>query len=268
MSTPHARVLQWHAGALLPAHDAHTAPAPLLVADSWLTVDGATRGLELHRARFAAGVAAQRGDAAPAADELDAFWRAVAAALPRESRLFPRVELVGDPGAARPRLQLRLRPAPTTHATITLASHSGADPRTHPTIKGPDLEAMQQLRAQAQARGADEAVLLVDGQLIEGATTALLWWNGDTLVTVPDWLPRVSSVTELSIRALAAALGTEVVEYLATPEELDHKEIWAVNALHGIRLVTEWLDGPTPAAEPGRHSRWRRGLDALRRPAT
>ncbi len=281
MPTPDARVFHWRAGALLPATSAQpeasddapraTArpePDTLLVADSWLTVDGATRGLELHRARFVAGVEVQLGGAAPAAAELNDFWAAVAATLPREGRLFPRAELVSGPNTAPPRLQLRLRPAPATHTTITLATHHGADPRTQPTIKGPDLDSLQLLRAPAQAVGADEAVLLVDGRLVEGATTALLWWNGDTLVTVPSWVPRVSSVTELSIRALATALGTEVVEYLATPEELDHKEIWAVNALHGIRLVTAWSDGPTPAAEPGRHARWRRGLDALRRPAT
>src|SRR5687767_12433111 len=73
------------------------------VADSWLVDDGRVRGLERHWARFAAEVRALGGpDPAP-------FAAAVAAALPREGRWFPRVELRLDGG---PRLGLLLRPAP------------------------------------------------------------------------------------------------------------------------------------------------------------
>mgnify|MGYP003418428798 CR=1 FL=1 len=241
MSTPAARMFQWRGGELVPTITDEGEAVRLLAADSWLTVDGSTRGLELHRQRFTAAVEAQLGTRTPPA--------------------------LAD-GSGAPQLRARMRPAPPTRTSIALMTHTGEDPRTRPEIKGPDLGAMLDLRGAAEAAGADEAVLLVDGQVVEGATTALLWWNGDTLVTVPNWMPRVSSVTELSIRALATAFGTEVVEYLARPEELDHKEIWAVNALHGIRIVTSWIDGPIPAAEPGRHDRWRRSLDALRRPAT
>ena len=268
MSTPAARMFQWRGGELVPAITDEGEAVRLLAADSWLTVDGSTRGLELHRQRFTAAVEAQLGTRTPPARELESFWRAVAAMVPAEGRAFPRVELALADGSGAPQLRARMRPAPPTHTSIALMTHTGEDPRTRPEIKGPDLGAMLDLRGAAEAAGADEAVLLVDGQVVEGATTALLWWNGDTLVTVPNWMPRVSSVTELSIRALATAFGTEVVEYLARPEELDHKEIWAVNALHGIRIVTSWIDGPIPAAEPGRHDRWRRSLDALRRPAT
>lgn len=285
MSTPAAHLYHWHGGELLPVavpehdtdrHDTDTRDSvELLAADSWLTVDGKTRGLELHRQRFTSAVATQLGADAPSPHELDAFWRAFTATFPVEGRAFPRVELVvptagaaGAGASGAPQLRARMRPAPPTSASITLRTHTGDDPRTRPEIKGPDLEAMLHLRSTANAAGADEAVVLVDGQVVEGATTAVLWWNGNTLVTVPNWMPRVASVTELSIRALATAFGTEVVEYLARPDELDHKEIWAVNALHGIRLVTAWADGPTPAAEPGRHDRWRRSLDVLRSSAT
>lgn len=264
MSTPAAPAFEWHGGQLTPAGD-EVPETALLAAESWLTVDGSTRALELHRQRFADAASAQLGNDAPSSRELDAFWSAVAALLPAEGRVFPRVELAAVPGTTAPLLRARIRPAPDARTTLVLATHDGDDPRRSPDIKGPDLAAMVALRSRAQAAGADEAVLLVDGRVVEGSTTALLWWNGDTLVTVPDWMPRVSSITERSIRTLATALGTEVVEYLATPEELDHKEIWAVNALHGIRVVTAWIDGPRPAAEPGRHDRWRRSLDALRR---
>jgi hypothetical protein len=39
-----------------------------------------------------------------------------------------------------------------------------------------------------------------------------------------------------------------------------------VNALHGIRIVTEWVDGPQLAERPGRLNSWQARLDALRKP--
>jgi hypothetical protein len=65
---------------------------------------------------------------------------------------------------------------------------------------------------------------------------------------------------------LATALGVDVRRERVAPGDLDGLEIWALNSLHGIRIVTAWADGPAPAAEPGRLATWRRRLDALRRP--
>jgi hypothetical protein len=42
--------------------------------------------------------------------------------------------------------------------------------------------------------------------------------------------------------------------------------VWALNALHGIRIVTGWVDGPATAELPGRLDVWRARLDALRKP--
>jgi len=38
-----------------------------------------------------------------------------------------------------------------------------------------------------------------------------------------------------------------------------------VSALHGIRLVTAWIDGPALAERPGRAALWRSRLEALTR---
>jgi hypothetical protein len=51
-----------------------------------------------------------------------------------------------------------------------------------------------------------------------------------------------------------------------TPAELDGTELWALSALHGIRIVTSWVDGPQLAEQPGRLATWRTRLDALRKP--
>ena len=66
--------------------------------------------------------------------------------------------------------------------------------------------------------------------------------------------------------AVAAALGLDTHEEAVTPAELDGTELWALSALHGIRIATSWVDGPSLAEQPGRLATWRARLDALRRP--
>jgi hypothetical protein len=51
-----------------------------------------------------------------------------------------------------------------------------------------------------------------------------------------------------------------------TPAEIADTELWSLNALHGIRIVTRWVDGPDLAQLPGRLAIWRARLDALRKP--
>lgn len=250
----------WRTGVLEPREDCDVAPATLEVADSWLVVDGTVRGLELHRERFLGSIPREQANELGA----NAFWDAVIAALPRTGSWFPRVELREQLGA--PQLLFRPRPAPALQRSLVLATHSGRDPRTAPSVKGPDLAAMVRLRTEAQSTGADEAVLLSpEGSLVEGATTSILWWEGAELCVVDRALARIPSTTERTILALAAALGIRVEERLARPEHLDGCEVWAVNALHGIRIVTAWHGGPETAEDPGRLARWRLRLDALRR---
>jgi branched-subunit amino acid aminotransferase/4-amino-4-deoxychorismate lyase len=229
--------------------------APLLAADSWLVSEGRVRGLDLHRERFLGAVSAAQGPG----DAGDFFDSAVAA-LPRTGDLFPRVELDADG------LHLRLRPAPPRTRSVVLWT-SPVDPRRVPEWKGPDIARLALLRSRALANGADEAVILdADGAILDGATSAVLWWLGDTLVVPPPTSPRVRSVTARTISVLAGALGVDVLEAPTEPESLDGREVWVVNALHGARLATSWIGGPALAAEPGRLDAWRRRLDALRRP--
>jgi branched-subunit amino acid aminotransferase/4-amino-4-deoxychorismate lyase len=230
---------------------------PLLAADSWLISEGRVRGLDLHRERFVRATAEAVG---AETEETERFFDAAVAALPRTGDAFPRVELTSAG------LSLRLRPAPPLGRTVALWT-SPVDPRRVPERKGPDIARLALLRTRAAANGADEAVILDgDGAIVDGATSAVLWWLGDSLVVPPASMRRVGSVTARTVSVLAGALGVDVIEAPADPASLDGREVWVANALHGLRLATSWIGGPALAAEPGRFDAWRRRLDALRRP--
>ena len=79
-------------------------------------------------------------------------------------------------------------------------------------------------------------------------------------------IERIDGVTIRSVITLATALGVDVLYESVKPADLDGLEVWALNALHGIRIVTKWIDGPETAEEPGRLTTWQKRLDALRRP--
>ncbi len=229
--------------------------------DSWLVTEGTALGLDLHRTRFMTSI--PRGRYL----QLDpaAFWDAVLAIIPDDGDWFPRVELHSRLGG--PRLIYRHRTAPERTRSVVVATHRGKDPRKVPGVKGPDLERLQKVRTEVQPLGAQEAVVLNDdGYVVEGAVSALLWWRGDILFGPPASFRRVDSVTARTVLTIAAALGVETHEEAVTPPELDGTEVWALNALHGIRIVTSWIDGPAMAELPGRLQQWRDRLDALRRP--
>jgi branched-subunit amino acid aminotransferase/4-amino-4-deoxychorismate lyase len=251
----------WRDGALEARDDCDVLPVTIEAADSWLVSGGTVLALDLHRTRFMTSIPRGRYRQV----DPGAFWDASIAAIPRTGDWFPRLELRLQ--LLTPQLLLRLREAPERKRSITLATHIGRDPRTAPRFKGPDLEAMTRLRTEAQDRGADEAVILsADGFVAEGATTSLAWWRGDALCVPGNDIERVDGVTLRSVMTMATALGVDVLYESVTPAELDGLEVWALNALHGIRIVTAWVDGPATAEQPGRLAAWQARLDALRKP--
>ena len=264
MSTTGTALFRWQGGDLSPLEYCDPVDESILAADSWLVSDGCALAIDLHRERFFAAVEAGR-PGATAELALTDFWAAIVEAIPRSGNQFPRVELQLHRDA--PLLVFRQRPAPDLKLSVTVASHDGPDPRTQPTIKGPDTAALLRARTQAQRRGAEEAIILSDdGFIVEGAYSAIVWWRGDILCAPSLELERVDSVTARSVLALATALGVEVHYESVAPEALGGLEIWSLSALHGIRIVTQWTDGPAPAEEPGRLSLWRARLDRLRKP--
>jgi branched-subunit amino acid aminotransferase/4-amino-4-deoxychorismate lyase len=254
-------IYRWHGGELVALDYCDMTDTAIEVADSWLVTAGTVLALGLHRERFLSSMDPD----ARAGTGADEFWDAALALIPREGDWFPRVELQRRGNGLL--LVFRLRSAPERRNNLIEATWLDGDPRTFPRIKGPDLETMTRIRSSVQARGAGEAVLLTnDGYVVEESHSGILWWRGDILCGPPAELDRVDSVTVRSLLTLAAALGVETYEEAVTPSELADTEVWSLNALHGIRIVTEWMDGPPVAQLPGRLALWRARLDALRKP--
>jgi len=220
---------------------------PLYVADSFLLTDGAVVDYPLHLDRFA-----RSADTQGLVRPVDDFLRAVTAALPTAGQWFPRIDLT-----ERGELELHIRPAPPLSQTAVLAT-AGTDPRTEPGIKGPDIPALETLRAAARERGADDAVIVdSQGRIIDGATTCLVWFRENTLLTPPVEATRVESTTVTVVSELARESGFEIATEWATPAELAGVTVWALNALHGIREVTSWVDGPALTPNPEMLQSWR-----------
>ncbi|MBK4346574.1 aminotransferase class IV [Lacisediminihabitans changchengi] len=270
---------RWHEGVLQPLDYCDMSRTLVAAADSWLVTEGTALALDLHRQRFLDAVEVFAETHRLATDpraEAPRFWDAAIDLIPREGDWFPRVELQSRSDGTL--FVLRLRSAPERTRSVVLATFDGPDPRRSPTIKGPDTDALLAARTSVQPRGAGEAVILsADGDgsgakgnggagyVVEGAYSALLWWRGDALCSPSPELERVDSVTARSVIALATALGIDVLYESVAPADLDGLEIWALSALHGIRIVTSWVDGPLVAEQPGRLATWRARLDRLRR---
>jgi branched-subunit amino acid aminotransferase/4-amino-4-deoxychorismate lyase len=211
----------------------------LLAADSWLVEDGRVRALGRHLDRFRAACAVRGG---VTTDELERFLTGCTAEIPGTGRWFPRVEL-------RPAgLGLLVREAPPRRTRIGLWVDESGDRRAFPGLKGPDLDLLAAVRERAIEAGADEAVLVAaDRTVLEGSTTSLLWWRGGTLCAPPPEAAILPGVTRALILSEARRRGIPIRYELCRPAGLDGLEVWAVNALHGIRPVSTWLScGITP----------------------
>jgi branched-subunit amino acid aminotransferase/4-amino-4-deoxychorismate lyase len=254
-------IYRWHDDELVALEYCDMTDAQIEVADSWFVTDGAALGIGLHRERFLGSIPSEERESTGA----DQFWDAALALIPRIGDWFPRVELQRRPGSHL--LVFRLRSAPARTNNLVLATWPDADPRTVPRIKGPDLETMTRIRTAAQARGANEAVITTpEGYIVEDSHCGMLWWRGEILCGPLSDFDRVDSVTVRTVLTLAAALGIETYEEAVTPAEIADTELWSLNALHGIRIVTRWVDGPPLAQLPGRLALWRARMDALRKP--
>lgn len=220
--------------------------AQLAVADSWLVEDGRARSLNDHYSRFQNWV-----DEISNRNDVQDFCNAVTSLIPISGRWFPRIELLQNEASGQTQLVFRLRPAPEPIESMRLWSYSEPDPRVNPLVKGPDLSLGMQMRRAAQMHGADEAVILnIDGYILEGALSAIVWFRDDVLCAPGDDLDWIPSITRKEVFAVADQMGLSTRFEKVKPADLVGLEIWGLSSLNGIRPVDEWVDLGGPVGQP------------------
>jgi len=219
----------------------------LLVADSWRVRQGKTWDIQDHIARFVNGLAAQHTvHGAMPSVELAAFVPALERQLTAIARqqpgteLFPRISV--EKSGECSRIVLLVRPAPQPRETTTLFVPDYTDPRTRPTIKGPDIILLRGLVTQVLT---DDVVLHDGTHAIETTTGALMLWRAPNEVVFCQSSRQLASISARRIAEQARACNIVVVYRPVSLTELASGEypVWCTNTLHGISAVTTLADG-------------------------
>jgi D-alanine transaminase len=110
-------------------------------------------------------------------------------------------------------------------------------------IKSTALLANVMQLAEARREGAEEALLLRDGELTEGTTTSVLIVEAERLVRRPNSAEILPGTTTDLVVDLAAQTGIEVIEEVISESRLRAAdEIWITSAGRGVQPVVS-LDG-------------------------
>ncbi|MDR1311655.1 MAG: aminotransferase class IV [Burkholderiaceae bacterium] len=231
----------------------------LLVADSFHVKDGMAWAPERHAKRFVQSCHTLCG---VSPDHASTFWQAAMEHIPQVGVWFPRTELVRH--GADFRLRLRLRRAPPQQTTARLWRELYHDQRKQPRHKGIDLLHLVSLRESAARYGADEGLLCTNGgNLLEGLTSRILWWEENVLCTTSPRQRVFPGITAALICEIAREKGIPVTYRLRRPAELDGCETWVVNAFHGIRSAVNWAHAPWRVPEKDSRSIWQEALDIM-----
>lgn len=130
-------------------------------------------------------------------------------------------------GADQPTLVMTLHPAPVWDAPELprwkLATASFRLPAHEPLAQFKTCNKLAQVlaRAEVEARGADEALLLnTDGHVVEAASSNLFWIEGGTVCTPPVASGILAGVTRCVVLELCCAAGIPMRESSPRREEL------------------------------------------------
>ena len=191
------RVLRFDGTQLLATHDPLRAGQSPELADSFLFRNGRVRARDEHRHRFFTDLNQLNPKLA---SQLGAFYRACAQELSDEYEAFPRFDLVNDA------LWLRVRPVPDQ--TLSVSAVTASQKFEYAARKGPNIAAYALLNASNQC---ETIRLAADGSILEGVTSALLWWHKSELHFAPR-VDRVTSTTEQFVLRTASTLSIPVRE--------------------------------------------------------
>ena len=128
-------------------------------------------------------------------------------------------------------------------------------------IKSIALLANVLLRQEAADRGADEALLVRDGLLLEGSSSSVLLCIGGTLVTPPNDQRILPGTSRDAVLELAQGWLPNQVCPLEAREISSCDELWIASAGRGVLPVTRVDGAPVGTGRPG--PLWREMYDRL-----
>ena len=173
-------------------------------------------------------------------------------------------------GADQPMLTMTLHPLPETAGgppvwrvvTSSFRLPAGEVLAQHKTC---NKLAQVLARAEADARGADEALLLnTDGKVVEGSSSNLFWITDNTVNTPPLAAGILAGVTRLVVLELCAKVGTPVRETGITPAELRSADgVFLSLSSWGV-VEVGWLDDE-PMGRSSLLQKLREGYEGLSR---
>ncbi|MCM2310054.1 MAG: D-amino acid aminotransferase [Steroidobacteraceae bacterium] len=273
-------------GELLPLAEARISPLDrgFLFADGVYEVVPVHRGrpfrLRAHLERLAHSLSAIRLANPHAAGEWTAILEQVArAAGGQEMLLYLQVTRGGEfgrnhlfPKSAPPTVFAFASPYPAPTSAVLergLRAVTLEDIRwDRCDIKSVALLGNVLLRQEAADRGADEALLVRDGLLMEGSSSTIFMCIGGTLVTPPNDHRILPGTSRDAVLELADGwLPSEVCEVEARDLK-NADEVWIASAGRGVLPVTTIDDVPVGEGRPGplwteMYYRLQRHLDAI-----
>ncbi len=162
-------------------------------------------------------------------------------------------------------------PAGAEHPTLTMTLHPSQEKKGEPppvwrvitaSFRLPAGEALAQFktcnklsqvlaRAEADARGADEALLLnTDGNVVEGSSSNLFWIEKETVNTPPLAAGILAGVTRVVVLEICRKIGAPVCEKAITPAELSQADgVFLSLSSRGV-VEVGWLDNEALGRSP------------------
>ena len=155
---------------------------------------------------------------------------------------------------------VELAPVPGPRSlSVAVLADGEVPPPAYPGVKSCSALAHVRCAAAAVRRGADEAVRVHGGALLEASAANLFWVAGDELRTPAASLPLYPGITRELVLEAARGLGWPVREAAFAPRELEAIDgAFLTNAVRGVEPI-ERLDG--------RSLNWSARLESLRRAA-
>lgn len=169
-------------------------------------------------------------------------------------------------GAGHPTLALTLHPRPTPPTSVRLATATIRVPARDPLSSVKSANKLPQIlaRAEAEERGADEALLLnVEGDIAEASSGNLFWIEHSEVVTPPVTDGALPGVTRSVVLDLCREKGLTIRERSIDRAALLQTEgVFLTNSTTGIISVTD-LDGQRLRVSPliATLQDWLRGAD-------